>query len=318
MAHLWLGACLLLLCPTAAGAQLSWYRGNTHVHTVNSDGTATPQIVVRWYKENGYQFVVLTDHDFRTPVDSLNAVFGEPNGFVVIAGEEITDRFENRPVHINGLNLTETILPQGGGRVSSVIDRNAAATRRAGGLPVLNHPNGVLRRALTAEEIGAADIRHFEVCCADFWGGSGFPSTDEIWDAVLSSGHLIYGIADDDAHRFGANARDPGTAWIMVRAATLTADAVIAALDSGDFYSTTGVALHEYAADDSGVRMTLADTTDYGFRTFFIGQGGSVLKQDESATPTYLFGPSDRYVRARIERSDGAIAWTQPVFRRAP
>ena len=126
VAHLWLGAYLLLLCPTAAGAQLSWYRGNTHVHTVNSDGTATPQMVVRWYKENGYQFVVLTDHDFRTPVDSLNAVFGEPNGFVVIAGEEITDRFENRPVHINGLNLTETILPQGGGRVSSVIDRNAA------------------------------------------------------------------------------------------------------------------------------------------------------------------------------------------------
>ena len=45
---------------------------------------------------------------------------------------------------------------------------------------------------------------------------------------------------------------------IRVRAATLTADAVIAALDSGDFYSTTGVALHEYAADDSGVRMVLA------------------------------------------------------------
>src|SRR5215475_3975379 len=28
-----------------------WYKGNTHTHTVNSDGDSTPDEVVRWYRE---------------------------------------------------------------------------------------------------------------------------------------------------------------------------------------------------------------------------------------------------------------------------
>jgi hypothetical protein len=31
-----------------------WYKGNTHTHTVNSDGDSTPDEVVRWYREHGY------------------------------------------------------------------------------------------------------------------------------------------------------------------------------------------------------------------------------------------------------------------------
>ena len=51
-----------------------WYKGNTHTHTLNSDGDSTPDDVVRWYREHGYQFLVLTDHNVLTSVDGLNAV----------------------------------------------------------------------------------------------------------------------------------------------------------------------------------------------------------------------------------------------------
>ncbi|HEV8528231.1 MAG TPA: hypothetical protein VGS60_11880 [Actinomycetes bacterium] len=43
--------------------------------------------------------------------------------------------------------------------------------------------------------------------------------------------------------------------------------------------------------------------------------GRYTLKKDTSAQPSYVFKPTDRYVRARIEDSDGNVAWTQPVFR---
>ncbi len=46
-----------------------WYKGNTHTHTLNSDGDSTPDAVVQWYREHGYQFLVLTDHNFLTSVD---------------------------------------------------------------------------------------------------------------------------------------------------------------------------------------------------------------------------------------------------------
>ena len=49
--------------------KLNWYKGNTHTHTLNSDGDSTPEDVVRWYREHEYNFLVLTDHNFLTNVE---------------------------------------------------------------------------------------------------------------------------------------------------------------------------------------------------------------------------------------------------------
>ena len=67
-----------------------WFKGNTHTHTVNSDGDSTPDEVVRWYREHGYNFLVLTDHNYLTAVDGLNAVHGAAEKFIVVRGEEVT------------------------------------------------------------------------------------------------------------------------------------------------------------------------------------------------------------------------------------
>lgn len=40
-----------------------WYRGNTHAHTLWSDGNGAPELVTAWYRDNGYDFAALTDHD---------------------------------------------------------------------------------------------------------------------------------------------------------------------------------------------------------------------------------------------------------------
>ena len=54
---------------TAAGSAGRWFKGNTHTHTLNSDGDSTPDEVVRWYRDHSYHFLVLTDHNFLTDVD---------------------------------------------------------------------------------------------------------------------------------------------------------------------------------------------------------------------------------------------------------
>ena len=83
-----------------------WYKGNTHTHTLNSDGDSTPDEVVRWYREHGYQFLVLTDHNYLTAVDGLNAVHGAADKFLVVRGEEVTSTATSKPVHVNGLTST--------------------------------------------------------------------------------------------------------------------------------------------------------------------------------------------------------------------
>src|SRR3954468_2964280 len=94
--------------PAATQSSLApgrWYKGNTHTHTVNSDGDSTPDEVVRWYREHGYNFLVLTDHNYLTSVDGLNALHGAADKFLVVRGEEVTSTVQSKAVHVNGLNL---------------------------------------------------------------------------------------------------------------------------------------------------------------------------------------------------------------------
>jgi len=40
-----------------------WWKGNTHAHTWWSDGDNPPEMVADWYKRNGWQFLVISDHN---------------------------------------------------------------------------------------------------------------------------------------------------------------------------------------------------------------------------------------------------------------
>ncbi len=64
----WLSGILagvLWVAMTGCGrfATPQWYKGNTHTHTWWSDGDSPPETVVKWYKDHGYQFLVLSDHN---------------------------------------------------------------------------------------------------------------------------------------------------------------------------------------------------------------------------------------------------------------
>jgi len=48
-------------CSRAPEGQ--WYKGNTHCHSLWSDGDAAPEVVVDFYTSHGYDFLVLSDHN---------------------------------------------------------------------------------------------------------------------------------------------------------------------------------------------------------------------------------------------------------------
>lgn len=43
--------------------ELRWWKGNTHTHTWWSDGDSPAENAAAWYREHGYQFLVLSDHN---------------------------------------------------------------------------------------------------------------------------------------------------------------------------------------------------------------------------------------------------------------
>jgi len=308
--------------PAAQGAAARWYKGNTHTHTLNSDGDSTPEDVTKWYREHGYRFLVLSDHNVLTNVDGLNAVHAAPEQFVLIKGEEVTDRFGDKPIHVNGLEVSGIVEPQHGSGVLDVMQRSVDAIRRAGGVPHINHPN--FGWAITADELKAVrNDKLFEIYNGHHQvnnlGGGGVPGMEEVWDRILSSGKLIYGIADDDAHVFkqpgNPNVPGPGRGWVVVRADRLAPKPIVEALERGDFYASTGVELSDYQVTDKAITITIKTDTSSKYRVQFIGRNGAILSEAIASPAVYSFKGDELYVRAKILESNGRLAWTQPVWK---
>jgi hypothetical protein len=312
---------VLLLFASLKAQQRSWYKGNTHSHTINSDGDSTPDEVVRWYKEHGYQFLVLSDHNFLTEVEGLNSIFGAKEKFLLMRGEEVTDEFRDKPVHLNGLNIQELVEPQHGDSLLETIQNNINAIRKAGGVPHINHPN--FHWAITAEQLRVVqNDKLFEIYNGHpevhNVGGGGSPGLEAIWDDILSSGKMIYGIAVDDAHHFkgefAPSRSNPGRGWIVVRAAELSPLGLLEAMENGDFYASTGVTLSDYEVSETEVKISIAARSLFKYTTYFIGENGRVLSQANGTPIQYRWRGDEKYVRARVVDSMGAMAWTQPIM----
>ncbi|MCP3905348.1 MAG: hypothetical protein GY715_17105 [Planctomycetes bacterium] len=382
--------------PEDALASSQWWKGNTHTHTLWSDGNAAPEHVVDWYVEHGYDFLVLSDHNVLSqgelwfpvlaagpsrlrPSDvgalvqhfgtdwvvarevdgrlemrlktlpELKDAFEQPGEFILIQGEEITDRFEEHEVHVNGLNLADVIPPQGGASVRETVQRNIDAVIAHGRehdrpvLAHLNHPNCV--PSLTPEDVASIrGERFFEVYNGHRsvlnHGDATTASTDRMWDTALTLRlttlrlGLLYGLATDDAHHHhGRNPTStPGRGWVWVRCEDLTPAGIITAMRSGAFYASTGVKLRDFGASDDAMWLSIETEPGVAYTTEFIGtrmrdgrpvEVGEVLATTTASRPEYRLPDDVLYVRARVTSSrshpnpfaegDMETAWGQPI-----
>ena len=198
------------------------------------------------------------------------------------------------------------------------IQRDVDAIRKAGGVPHVNHPN--FGWVISGDDLQRLErTRLFEVYnghhLVNNAGGGGVPGMEEVWDRLLSSGKVMYGIADDDAHTFkqpgNPDVAGPGRGWVVVRAERLAPRPIVEALERGDFYASTGVELSDYQVTAKDITITIKQQGSSKYRIQFIGKNGRVLNEATSSPATYTFAGDER-VRARqdsrIERSRGVDA----------
>lgn len=391
---------LIVFLPFQAFTQdqtLRWFKGNTHTHSLWSDGNDYPEMIMDWYKSHGYDFISLSDHNtlaqgekwvtlpahpFRQSrfreylekygkdwvsykTDSAGKIsvrlktlaeyqpmFEEVNKFLIMQAEEISDEYQKKPIHIGAINVREVIKPQGGNSVAEVMQNNldqVYAQRARTGQSMfahINHPN--FQWAIKVEDImQLKGERFFEVYNGHphvhNYGDSTTIGMDELWDKLLihyisQDKELIYGLATDDAHNFleyNSTTSNPGRGWIMVRAAELKPAALIAAMEKGDFYATTGVELRELEFSNRRLKIVVDPEQGVEYTIQFWGAGkdkqtknkvGVLLKEVKSTNASYKLRKKNLYVRAKVisnkpkdnpySAGDTETAWTQPVRRK--
>jgi hypothetical protein len=313
---------VMMVCLTAWGLgaqELRWVKGNTHAHSSNSDGNETPRRVMRWYQDYGYHFLFITDHDMITETKMLDS---DPNDdFILIPGEELTLRFGESRAHVCALNPSRLATAKIGNTLTETLQNEIDAARLAGAIPQINHPNW--KWSFSATEIQALrNVCLFELLNVNrdsnsFSAGTKL-GTEDLWDRLLSLGKVLYGVASDDTHDylgdFIASRAYPGKGWVMVRVKELTAAAVCAALENGDFYASTGVELDDLQINEHEYRLSIKPYADTAYTTLFIGRDGRILKKEDGLTAVYPFRGDELYVRAKIFSSGGETAFCQPVF----
>jgi hypothetical protein len=277
-------------------AEPRWFKGNTHTHTNASDGDASPSEVVAWYRDHGYDFLVITDHDRVTEVHD--------DKLLLIPGEEVTDRLPKKPLHVNGIGVTKPVKPQHGTTVVEVLQHDIDAVREAGGIAAVNHPNfGWAFGEAELEQLKGTPLL-LEIASGhpfvNMQGGGGVDSVETMWNDLLAKGRHVFAIAVDDSHHYhceppkGEQLAPPGRGWIMVRAETLTQKDVVAAIARGDFYASTGVVLEAIEFDGRDLRVNVHEEHGAKYRTSIVRGNG--------------------FVRARVDDSNGHSAWTQAFY----
>jgi hypothetical protein len=302
----------------------------------------------------GEQWVTYrTDSDGKISVklktlDEFRPLFEEKGKFLIIKAEEVTDKFEGKPIHMNAINIQDLILPRGGNSVAEVMQNNLDAVweqrERTGQLmfPHINHPN--FGWAIKANDMmGLRGERFFEVYNGHphvhNYGDSTTYGMEELWDNLLvrylqDGKPPLYGLATDDSHHYleyKVGLSNPGRGWIMVRANELSPDAIIKAMESGDFYATTGVLLEELKTDKKRLSIEVAAKPGTHYTIQFWGARAStsnekervLLKEVKGTNASFRLTKKDLFVRAKIisdtpqtnpfQDGDVETAWTQPL-----
>jgi hypothetical protein len=181
-----------------------------------------------------------------------------------------------------------------------------STTRALGGMAVLCHPNWI-RDDLWAPHamVGLRYYAGIEVYNHVITRLVGRALATDDWDAMLSRGHLIWGYANQDAHR----PEDFGHAWNTVLASSPTVESLLHSLANGHFYASTGLSFEQIGCDGETIQARPAQPA----LIRFVGPEGRVLSEQRGQEAA--FRPAgEAYVRVELE-DGGNQAWSQPFWR---
>ena len=295
-------------------------KGGLHCHTTRSDGKGSPEEVMAYHKECGYDFLAITDHrmyNYKNFVPELD--------LLILPGMEFDNgrlpcKYGFRCFHTvcigpakedgNGFEQGEE-----SGRLAS-----AEATDQQEYQPYLDEIHAKKNLTIYCHpEWSGTSAKYFDKMRGNFameiWNTGCVMANDmdkdaAYWDELLGQGVKIYGVATDDGHAMNEHCKG----WVMVNAEK-NINSILAALEKGAFYSSCGPEIYDFYVEDNKVVVDCSPVSK--IRLHSDAHPTRIIRNEEGLITHGEFelkAGDFAYVRITVIDEKGKHAWTNPIF----
>ncbi len=279
-----------------------WFKGNTHIHSQESDGGKTFLELADLYASAGYDFLFRTDHwvasDTKSDKTSYPLLWIDG---IELDGHDRTGTY----LHVVCLGKVENMVRENG------FEESLRTAKEQGVITILAHPfwlGNSLDDFLRWEFDGVEIYNH--VC---HWV-NGKSNGMVHWDAALMTHPETLALAVDDAH---LKPEHPGWngGWVMVNAPECSPDSILEAIRKGNFYSSCGPEIFSIVLDGNNLQV---ETSPVQFARLvgphYMGLRLGSFEGDPIEKLSFQIPPQWKYCYLEIEDNRGRRAWTNSFF----
>ena len=278
-----------------------WCKGNTHVHTLASDGGKGRADLARMYAGKGYDFLFSTDHWVAS-----DTAAEEEDALLWLDGIELNGRdYAGSAYHVVCLG-SFTGIDREVGFVGAL-----EAARAQGGLLILAHPHWMGNSLEDARRWRFHGVEIYNHVCR-WLNGKGDGAA--YWTSMLSRCPDTLAFASDDVHLTIQHPVWNG-GWIVVNVPERSREAILDAIRAGNFYSSCGPEFQ--SIERRGAEVHIATSPVQYARMAGPGSQGKRLgrPEGEPLTEATFEIPEDwGYCYLEIEDAQGRRAWTNSLL----
>lgn len=281
---------------------INWYKGNLHTHTTVSDGAKDPHKSIETYKNAGYDFIAITDHNNFNPSHLSD-------DFLVLSGIEfdLNDFEINKAFHIVGIGMYESVSFTRGMSVQEMID----IIKSEDGIAVIAHPAWSL--------LDHSDLMRLKGYDAiEIWNTFSHTHTargDSVGygDVISARGLNKLFLAVDDTHLYN---EDLFGGYIMVNSKSLSTKSIKENILQGKFYCSQGPVIEQIEITDKKVTVKTSPVAQITFLTDTFYCADRITRNDDKTAVTkgsYTIKGTDTFIRIECVAQNGQKAWSQVI-----
>lgn len=269
-------------------------KAQLHLHTSASIDVLEKipvEQTIRRYKEAGYTFSVITDHDRVTSCSELNDAH-----FIAIPGIEETVVKGFWPLGKHLIRIGATVrqpLP------------NKASDECLWAPAHPNWPGNFWTGFWKLKDLNRlSNLNLIEI----YNRHSATQKDVALWHRLLTErgpSQPVWGIAVDDTD----NGTPLDLGWIMVKTDDISVSSFMRALQRGSFYATCGP-----QADFGVAGLEISITTPEQATIRFINSSSHIVAEVRDKMASYFPETKDGFIRIEVQNRHGKTAWSQPFF----